>query len=331
MRLDAIGFFLAKPDLRESVRRLLKAAPDIARASARVTLGRGGPRDLGALRGGLACARALRRAIGELREVLQPAPGELLAALAALTDALAATGALSDRLERLLVAEPPFFARDGGFIVAGAHAALDESRALRDESRRVIAGLEARYRAQTSVASLKIKHNAVLGDFIEVTSAQADRLVASSGCAFRYRQTVASAMRFATDELAELAMRIAQAADQALAIELDLFETLAGEVRAAAPALSRIADALAVVDVAAALAELAQQRRYSRPLVDCSLTFRIARGRHPVVEAALLAENRGPFTATGCDLSPEGTNGGPGRLWLMTGPNKAGSSAQLFS
>ncbi len=167
MRLDAIGFFLAKPDLRESVRRLLKAAPDIARASARVTLGRGGPRDLGALRGGLACARALRRAIGELREVLQPAPGELLAALAALTDALAATGALSDRLERLLVAEPPFFARDGGFIVAGAHAALDESRALRDESRRVIAGLEARYRAQTGVASLKIKHNAVLGYFID--------------------------------------------------------------------------------------------------------------------------------------------------------------------
>jgi len=329
MRLDAIGFFLAKPDLRESVRRALKAAPDIARACARLTLGRGGPRDLGALRGGLACARALRRAIGELREVLQPAPGELLTAQAALTDGLAAAGPLSDRLERLLVAEPPFFARDGGFIVAGAHAALDESRALRDESRRVIAGLEARYRAETGVNSLKIKHNAVLGYFIEVTAAQADRLIASSGGAFRHRQTVASAMRFATDELAELAMRIAQAADQALAIELDLFDALTEEVRASAAALSRIADALAVVDVAAALAELAQRRRYSRPLIDRSLTFRIARGRHPVVEAALLAENRGPFTANGCDLSPGGMNGGPGRLWLMTGPNMAGKSTFL--
>ncbi len=329
MRLDGIGFFLAKPDLRESVRRALKAAPDIARSTARLTLGRGGPRDLGVLRDGLACARALRRAIGDLREILQPAPGELLAAQAALTEGLAAANPLSDRLERLLVAEPPFFARDGGFIVAGAHAALDESRALRDESRRVIAGLEARYRAQTGVGSLKIKHNAVLGYFIEVTAAQADRLIASSGGVFRHRQTVASAMRFATDELAELAMRIAQAADQALAIELDLFEILAEEVRSSAAALSRIADALAVLDVAAALAELAHQRRYSRPVVDRSLIFRIARGRHPVVEAALLAENRGPFTANGCDLSPGGTNGGPGRLWLMTGPNMAGKSTFL--
>jgi DNA mismatch repair protein MutS len=329
MRLDAVGFFLAKPDLRESVRRTLKAAPDIARACARVTLGRGGPRDLGALRGGLACARALRRTVGELREVLQPAPGELLAALTALTEGLAAAGPLSDRLERLLVAEPPFFTRDGGFIVAGAHAALDESRALRDESRRVIAALQARYRAETGIGSLKIKHNAVLGYFIEVSAAQADRLIASAGGAFRHRQTVASAMRFATDELAELAMRIAQAGDQALAIELGLFEALAGEVRSAAPALSRIADALAVLDVAAALAELAQQRRYCRPLVDRSLTFRIARGRHPVVEAALLAENRGPFTANGCDLSPGATNSGPGRLWLMTGPNMAGKSTFL--
>src|SRR6195256_2789586 len=189
MRLDAIGFFLAKPDLRESVRCALKAAPDIARACARLTLGRGGPRDLGALRGGLACARVLRRAIGELREVLQPAAGELLAALAALADGLAATGALSDRLERLLVAEPPFFARDGGFIVAGAHAALDESRALRDESRRTISGLRG------------------------------------AGCAPRagapppQRETVASAMLSPATELPEGEGGSKKAGDQALAIE----------------------------------------------------------------------------------------------------------------
>jgi DNA mismatch repair protein MutS len=329
LRLDAVGFLLEKSATRESLRRALKAAPDIARASGRLALGRGGPRDLGAIRDGLKAARDLRSTLGALSEILQPAPGELLDAQAALASGLAGVTPLSQTLENLLVAEPPFFARDGGFIMAGAHAALDEARSLRDESRRVIGALEARYRTETGISSLKIKHNAVLGYFIEVTAAQSDRLIASSGGRFRHRQTVASAVRFATDELAELAMKISQAGDQALAIELSLFETLAEEVRSSAAPLARIADALAVLDIAAALAELAGQRRYARPIVDDSLTFRIARGRHPVVEAALLADNRGPFTANGCDLSAGDANGGPGRLWLVTGPNMAGKSTFL--
>jgi DNA mismatch repair protein MutS len=328
-RLDAVGFFVSKSDLREHVRRALKAAPDIARASARVSLGRGGPRDLGAIRDGLKAARALRRALGDLSEILQPAPGEILDALRELTEGLAAAGPLSNRLEELLVPEPPFFARDGGFIRAGAHAALDEARGLRDESRRVIAGLEARYRSETAIASLKIKHNAVLGYFIEVTATHADRLIAGSGGRFRHRQTVASAVRFSSDELAQLAMKIAQAGETALAIELELFDALTEDLRGCAAALSRVADALAVLDVAAALAELAQTRRYARPLVDNSLVFRIARGRHPVVEAALLAGNRGPFTANGCDLTASESNGATARLWLVTGPNMAGKSTFL--
>jgi DNA mismatch repair protein MutS len=327
-RLDAIGFLLQRSALRDDLRASLKAAPDIARATARLTLQRGGPRDLGAIRDGLLAARRLRRALGELAEILQPAPGELLEAQRHLSQALGDLAPLSEKLEQQLVAEPPFFARDGGFIAPGAHAALDEARSLRDESRRVIAALETRYRSETGIASLKIRHNAVLGYFIEVTATHADKL-APQGGQFRHRQTVASAVRFSSDELASLAMKIAQAADTALAIELELFDRLVDMVRASSAALARVADALAVLDVAAGLATLAEQRNYARPLIDTSLTFRIVHGRHPVVEAALVAENRGPFTANGCDLSTADANGGPGRLWLVTGPNMAGKSTFL--
>ncbi|HEX5279604.1 MAG TPA: DNA mismatch repair protein MutS [Micropepsaceae bacterium] len=328
-RLDAVGFFLAREELRGQVRSALRAAPDLARAGGRIVLGRGGPRDLAAIRAGLAAARNLRRLLGQLDEVLQPAPGELADAAREIGHCALAAGALQDKLERLLTAEPPFFARDGGFIVAGAHAALDEARALKDESRRVIAELESRYRSETGIASLKIKHNAVLGYFIEVTAAQSDRLLKLGGDRFRHRQTVASAVRFSTEELNALAVKIAQAGEQALAIELDLFDVMVADVRAAAAALSAIADAVAVVDTAAALAELASLRRYCRPIVDDTPGFSIMRGRHPVVEQALAAENRGSFVPNNCDLSPGDREHGGGRLWLITGPNMAGKSTFL--
>ena len=328
-RLDAVGFFLARDELRGQVRSALRAAPDLARASGRIVLGRGGPRDLAAIRAGLAAARNLRRLLGQLDEVLQPAPGELADAGREIADRALAIGVLQDKLERLLIAEPPFFARDGGFIVPGAHAALDEARALKDESRRFIAELEGRYRSETGIASLKIKHNAVLGYFIEVTAAQSDRLLKNAGDHFRHRQTVASAVRFSTEELNALAVKIAQSAEQALAIEIDLFDMLVAGVRTAAPALSAIADAVAIVDTAAALAELASLHRYCRPVIDDSLAFSIMRGRHPVVEQALASENRGSFVPNNCDLSPGDGGKGSGRLWLITGPNMAGKSTFL--
>jgi DNA mismatch repair protein MutS len=324
-RHDAVAFFLAREELRAGSRAALKSAPDIARAVARLTVGRGGPRDLGAVRDGAAAARKLRRSLEVARDPLAPAPGEIETALNELTEGLSQITSLLDRMDAHLVAEPPYFARDGGFIRAGAHGALDEARSLRDESRRVIAALEARYRSETGIASLKIKHNAVLGYFIEATAANADKLMAVSAGRFRHRQTVASAVRFGSDELAELAMKIEHAGQTALAIELELFESLVAQTASLAGALARIADALAVLDVASSLAELAVSRDYVRPLVDDSLAFRIARGRHPVVERALLDGNRGPFTANACDLTP----GETGRLWLVTGPNMAGKSTFL--
>ena len=326
-RLDGVGYFAIETDLREEVRESLRRAPDIARSLGRLSLGRGGPRDLAAIRGGLAAASALNEALGLLNEPLGAAHGELDSAHSELKEGLAGTSALAERLNALLAEEAPFFARDGGFIKQGAHPPLDEMRALRDESKRVIAALESRYRSATSIAALKIRHNAVLGYFIEVSATHADKLMGDAE--FRHRQTMAGALRFSSDELADLASRIADAAHKALAFELELFDELISDVLGAANELARVSDALAVLDVASALAELAATRRYTRPKVDASLSFRIERGRHAVVEAALLGGNAGPFTPNGCDLSPQEMGSGPGRLWMVTGPNMAGKSTFL--
>ncbi len=326
-RLDGVGYFAAETDMREDVRESLRRAPDIARSLGRLSLGRGGPRDLAAIRGGLAAASALNEALSLLSEPLGAAHGELDAARHELTEGIAGTTALAERLNALLSEEPPFFARDGGFIKKGAHPPLDDARSLRDESKRVIAELETRYRGATGIASLKIRHNAVLGYFIEVSATHADKLMGDAE--FRHRQTMAGALRFSSDELADLASRIADAAHKALAFELELFDDMVGDVLRQANDVARVSDAMAVLDASSALGELASTRRYSRPKIDASLSFNIERGRHPVVEAALLSNNAGPFTPNGCDLTPQETGSGPGRLWMVTGPNMAGKSTFL--
>ncbi len=325
LRHDAVAFFFADSELRRILRDELRRAPDIARALARLSVGRGGPRDLANLRDGVKVARLLRDTLA-LDDPLKPAPGEARRAAADLTQGVAEVSRLTNQLESLLVAEPPFLARDGGFVAAGVHPPLDEMRKLRDESRRVIAGLEARYRADSGVAQLRIKHNGVLGYFIEVTPQHGDKLQEGGNRQlFRHRQTIGSAVRFTTDELATLATRISQAADQALALEKELFDAMCGLAIESAAALTRIANALAVIDVGCALGELAVAARHTRPVVDDGAEFRIVRGRHPVVEAALASDHAHPFVPNDCDLSP----GGIGRLWLVTGPNMAGKSTFL--
>lgn len=322
-RHDGVESFAADSELRRVARDALRAAPDIARALGRLAVGRGGPRDLAALRAGIKAGRALRDHLGghALR-------GETAAAVDSLRENIAALSRLSDRLCFLLVEEPPYLARDGGFIRPRAHPPLDELRSLRDESRRVIAGLEGRYRQVSGVAQLKIKHNGVLGYFIEVPQAHADRLMPKNQDdkdLFRHRQTMAGAVRFSTDELAGLAARIAEAGEAALALELSLFEEMAALAGEHSVQLGAVAEALATLDVAASLGELAVACRYTRPRIDDSFAFCIEGGRHPVVEAALAADSATPFVPNDCDLSGEGR----GRLWLLTGPNMAGKSTFL--
>jgi DNA mismatch repair protein MutS len=325
LRHDAVAFFKEDAELRRALREKLRHAPDIARALARLSVGRGGPRDLANLRDGINAARALRDKL-KLDDPLKPSAGEVCGAAAALVENVAEVSRLTDQLEQHLVPEPPFFARDGGFIAGGAHAPLDEVRRLRDESRRVIANLESRYRNESGVPQLRVKHNGVLGYFIEVTPQHADKLQSGANRElFRHRQTIGSAVRFSTDELATLASRIAQAAEQALAIERELFDSMCGNAVAHASSLNDLAHALSVIDVATALAELAVAARHERPTMDDGLCFHIERGRHPVVEAALAGDHAHPFVPNDCDLSP----GGMGRLWLVTGPNMAGKSTFL--
>ncbi len=318
-RLDMVEHFLAGSAARSAVRDALKGVPDIERALTRLLLGRGGPRDLAAIRDGLAAAEALKRGIGrEGKKPLDDMPEELAAALADLGH----HDVLIERFTRALAPDLPLVARDGGFIAQGYVPELDEQRALRDHSRKLIAELEKRYQAESGIAALKIRHNNVLGFYIEASAIQADKLTKGEHAArFIHRQTMAGAMRFSTLELGELERKIAAAADKALALELRLFDDLVGEARARADAIARAAQGLAQLDVAAALAELAAERRYCRPLVDLSHDFVVRGGRHAVVEAALAAGER--FIANDCDLSPGR------RLWLVTGPNMAGKSTFL--
>ncbi|MCF3627836.1 DNA mismatch repair protein MutS [Thalassospiraceae bacterium LMO-SO8] len=329
-RLDAVEFFHDDARLTDDLRAALAQVPDVARALSRISLGRGGPRDLAAVRDGLIQASALRGLLQGARGLVPKAVAE------AMTD-LGEHGQLTDRLGRALADDLPLLARDGGFIRQGYAPALDEHRQLRDDSRKLIAGLQARYAEETGIAALKIKHNNVLGYFIEVAAKQADRIktgkTEDGDSPFIHRQSMANAMRFSTVELADLESRIAKAADRALALELELFTDLVNEVTGRAREIALAADALARLDVAAALGALAAERRYARPLVDASKIFRIEGGRHPVVEAALSRQGDGAFVANDCDLTPAdeagGGDGPGGRLWVLTGPNMAGKSTFL--
>jgi DNA mismatch repair protein MutS len=309
-RQDGIAFFLEADELRDRIRTLLRGLPDLERALARLSLGRGGPRDLKAIADGL-------RGGGDLAATLGDAALPTL--LAGAVEQLKPRDGIADRLHRALSPDLPLLTRDGGFVAPGWSEELDELRTLRDDGKRVVAGLQWKYATATGINTLKIKHNNVLGYFLEVPSAQAEKLPRET---FLHRQTMAGAMRFTTVELSELERKIAEAADKALAMELAIFELLAGEVAARAEIIVGAAAAIAELDVAASHATLARERRWVRPVVDDSRAFEIAGGRHPVVEAVRAREGEN-FVANDCRLAPDD------RIWLVTGPNMAGKSTFL--
>ncbi|NFV81719.1 DNA mismatch repair protein MutS [Magnetospirillum aberrantis] len=312
-RLDSIAFFAEAENVRETVRDILRRCPDVERALSRLSLGRGGPRDLAAIRDALAQVPALRLGLSAGGLEAPPEGVEILAR------DLGDPSPLVDRLGRALAEDLPLAARDGGFIAEGFHPALDELKLLRVEGNGMLMRLQQRYVDETGIATLKVKHNNIIGYHLEVPAKQAEKLDER----FIHRQTMANAARYTTTEMIELAGKIQGAAERALALELSLLEELIAGVLEQAPAIAACAQALAGLDVATALAQMAVDHGWTRPVVDDSLTFDIRGGRHPVVEAALASAHAGTFVANDCDLS-DGQ-----RLWLITGPNMAGKSTFL--
>ncbi len=312
-RLELVSWLHDDPLLRGDLRARLRAAPDLGRALGRIVAGRGSPRDLGQLRDGLGEARRVQGLIAARAD--RPALAD------ALLPALAGHGALIDLMARALVPAPPTERAQGGFIAEGYDAALDELRRMAGNSRRAIAALEAKYRDETGVAALKIRHNGVLGYFIEVPARHADRMMAADS-GFTHRQTMAGAVRFNALALHEEASRIAEAGGHALAAEEAHFEDLVASAVKAREAIAATAAALARLDVAAGQAERAAEGGWSLPRVVDEPCLAITGGRHPVVEAALAAKGE-RFVANDCVLSPQD------RLWLIGGPNMGGKSTFL--
>ncbi len=299
-RLDAVEWFVHDGLARAQVREALARVPDLERLLNRTVSGVATPRDLLGLRRGLEEAAALRGALAGAA-ALPSLPGcdEAVALIAAAIDAEA----------------PPALER-GGVIRSGFHAELDELRALARDSRRVLAELERAERERTGIRSLKVGYNRVFGYYIEVSHAHQALVPAH----YQRRQTLAGAERYVTPELKEYEARILGAEERIAALEAELFRQVCAQVAAYAGPIRATAAALAEVDVAAALAELAVERGYTRPQVDEADRIVIREGRHPVVEQVLPP---GAFVANDVELSTEQ------QVVVLTGPNMAGKSTYL--
>ena len=322
-RLDSVEFFTRFNRIRQEVRAILKACPDIETAVSRLSLGRGGPRDLANIKTALAVVPQLKNLVMSFNQntdeqILSEFPDSLKTVL----NNLGEHSNLVSTLEQALAEDLPLLARDGGFIREGFYPPLDEIKLLKNDSHKMIVELQNKYAEVTGISNLKIKYNNVIGYFIEVQSKFAPEMLENKD--FIHRQSVLNATRFTTVELTELENKIRGAADKALAMELEMFDNLVKDVRLASEDISRTAKAMAELDVSSALADLAVEKNYCRPQIDDSLVFDVKEGRHPVVENAISKENAGAFVGNNCQLDDA-----HGRLWLLTGPNMAGKSTFL--
>ena len=312
-RLDCIQHMLDHPTNADTLREALRQVPDLDRALSRIALDRAGPRDLVSIRSGLTQASDISMKYN--RDALPDLINNALKALIEFDELVAL-------LHNALVDEPPLLSRDGGFVATGYDAELDKTRQLRDEGRGIIAKMQQEYIELTEISSLKIKHNNVLGYFIETTATHADKMMAPPlNETFIHRQTTANQVRFTTVPLSEIETKILNAGNRTIELEKGIYQFLTREILKLSDEISGAASGLAELDIATSLAKIAQSNEWVRPIVDDSKAFEIAGGRHPVVEAALQSDGT-RFVANDCALND-------GKVWLLTGPNMAGKSTFL--
>ncbi len=316
-RLSSVTYYYENQSLARDLQAHLKRIPDLDRAVSRLSLNRGGPRDLGSIRSSLEQGALLYQSLINLAD---PHPHKNLTVLTECTDLL-------DALDRTLIAEPPLLARDGGFVAPGVREDLDQARELRDEGRSIIAGLQKTYQEHTGIAALKVKHNNVLGYFVECTATHADKMMSPPlSETFIHRQTTANQVRFTTVQLSDLERRIQSAGADALRIELEEFSQLCALALESAAKLHDVSREIAQIDLAVSLALLAVEENWVKPKIDNSRHFEIIGGRHPVVEASLRNQSGRSFVANDCNLSPDD---GTAKAWILTGPNMSGKSTFL--
>ncbi len=311
-RLDMVGFFKDNPLVLIQAKNILKEMPDIERALARLSVSRGGPRDMKAIMLGLKLIPALR---AELNAEFVPD------SLIYQKNQMGEHSSLVDEISRALLDEVPLLARDGGFIRSGYHADLDELADIKKNAKKLLADLQAEYIQKTGIQNLKITFNNLLGYFVEVPARLAEPLLNNKEMGFIHRQTMVNCVRFTTVALGELETKILHADEKSVALELEIYEQLRERILSLSPAILSASHALSTIDVCAALADLALEQNWTRPVLTEGSEFEIKAGRHPVVEYALSKEHTA-FIPNDCNLNDN-------NLWLLTGPNMAGKSTFL--
>ena len=317
-RLDSIDVFKSNNMLRMEIQNTLKQTADMERAFLRISLDRGGPRDFLAIRDSLEKGQDLSKSLINLNSNL----------IEEAEKNLNGNEKIIALLKDVFSDSAPLLARDGGFIRSGFNVQLDDIKKLRDDGRQIISSMQAQFSSMTGIGSLKIKYNNVLGYFIETPATHAKKMLGEEfSNTFIHRQTTANAVRFTTLKLSEIETKILNAGGRALSLELEIFEQTKIKTLEFSENILLAAKALAEIDLAVALADIAVSENWCRPKLDTSRKFKIIEGRHPVVEAALQKEPSGVFIANNCDLSAGSDGDKP--IWLLTGPNMAGKSTFL--